>query len=160
MKFSDLKEGDSIYKLILNDNINYDGNFSEFVEKELEIKIEEIKIHLKVYPGMIQTGPYYAMTPHGNKATYGEKEDNRYINIFYNDNNVLHKLILENKEYSRNYTNMIIDNVDGIFFISKQELDKYIYNYCNKYIHQYNCQIQDLKEKIEKYQKFLNVYRS
>ena len=159
-KFSDLKKGNYIYRLILNDNINYNGNFANFVNKELDVKVEKIKIHQIIYPGLKMTGPYYAMTPHGNQATYGQVEDDKYVNIIYQDNGRLVKLILENNECSHNNTLNLIDSLEGIFFVSKEALDEYVLDYCNKYIHQYEMQIKSLEEKKEKYQKFINVYRS
>ena len=159
-KFSDLKKDDYIYKLILNDNINYDGNFSEFVDKELNIQIEKIKVHEIIYPGLIETGPYYAMTPTGNKATYGKKDSKDHVNIIYVDNDRLRKLTLENKEYSYNHTLSLIDHLDGTFFVSKEALDEYVLDYANKHIHQYEMQIKDLEEKKEKYQNFVDAYRS
>jgi len=158
-KFSDLKPGDYIYCLHLIDNIDYNGDFTSFIEKELTINVEEIKIKEIIYPGIIKTGPYYAMTSTGNKPTYGEKESNDYVNIIYNDNG-LRKLVLENKESSKNYNSYLIDILDGILFVSKESLNKYVLDYCNKYIHQYENQIKSIEEKKEKYQKFINAYRS
>lgn len=159
-KFSDLKFGDYIYCLHLIDNINYDGNFTSFIEKEITINVEEIKIKEIIYPGIVKTGPYYAMTPMGNKPTYGEKESNDYVNIIYFDDKGLRKLILENKESSKDHNFYLINKLDGILFVSKEALNKYVLDYCNKYIHQYENQIKSIEEKKEKYQKFINAYRS
>ena len=108
----------------------------------------------------MQTGPYYAMTPTGNQATYGQKEDDRYVNIIYQEDGRLRKLILENGESSRNHAMMLVDCLEGIFFTSKKALDEYVLDYCNKYIHQFEMQIKSIEEKKEKYQQFINAYRS
>lgn len=158
-KFSELKGGNYIYKLILNDNINYNGNFSEFIDHELNIKVEKIKIHSVIYPGIKLTGPYYYIAKYGTKASWGEKESNEYVNILYSKNNSLKKLILKNEEFS--HDNNFDSHLDGgVFFTSKKALDKYVFNYCMEYIHQYECQIKSIEEKKEKYQKFINEYRS
>lgn len=159
-KFSELKSGDNIYYLHLVDNINYEGNFSKFVEKEITIDVKEINIKEIIYPGIVKTGPYYAMTPTGNQATYGEKESNDYVNIIYNDDGRLRKLILENKELSKDHDIYLINFYEGTFFVSKEALDEYVLNYCNKYIHQYENQIKSIEKKKEKYQNFINAYRS
>lgn len=160
IKFSDLKKNQYIYYLHINDNINYKGAFDKFVKKNLEVKVDKFKINQVIYPGIVQTGPYYAMTSSGNKATYGQKEDNRYVNIIYQEDGRLRKLILENNESSKNHAMLLVDCLEGIFFTSKEALDEYILNYCNKYIHQYEMQIKSIQEKKEKYQDFINAYRS
>ena len=149
--FSLLKPGDIIYKLTLNNTIEYDGEFNQFVTPTLERKIEEFKIKDLLYPGIIQGASYHYMTNHGIGTSETLKYDNQYVTVIL-DNNEEHTFL--NKCYSISYNRIISFDGENIYFTHKEALRDYISWYCEYYIREYMKEIDKLQDKINHYNKF------
>lgn len=152
--FSLLKPGDIIYKLTLNNTIEYNGEFNQFVTPTLERKIEEFKIKDILYPGIVQGPSYYYMANHGIGTSETLKYDDQYVTVIL-DNNEEHTFL--NKCYSTSYNRIISFDGENIYFTHKEALKSYLKYYCEFYISNYTKEIENLQNKINLYTKFKNA---
>lgn len=155
-KFSDLKVGETIYKLTLNNQIEYDGEFKSLVKPILEKSINKYKIKDLLYPGIVQGPSYHYMDikNHGIGTTHSLKYDDNYVTIIL-DNDEEHSL--RNNCYSSSYNNFISFGGDNIYFSQEEALKSYLKDYCEFYILNYAKEIENLQNKINLYTKFKNA---